>query len=1009
MSTWLKAAGALFILLAVTTSAAAQSTIAGTVRDTSGAVLPGVTVEATSDALIEKTRTAVTDGSGQYRIVDLRPGLYTVTFTLPGFSTYRRDGLELPAEFVATVNADLRVGALEETITVTGESPIVDVQSAKRQQTIDSEMIQSIPTAKGYSALAVLIPSMIQSGGGASNVQLSPGMVVFGGRGGRGNEGRAQVDGLNTGAATNGGGVSGYRQDIENAQEVAITTSGSLGESEVGGPVINIVPRTGGNAFAFHYFFTGLSGGMQASNFTPKLQAAGLRRPAKTNHMYDTSFAAGGPIVRDRLWFFGMGYYRGSSNDVPGMYYNKNAGDPTKWTYEADLDRPAVSEGRGPIQPNLRLTWQVSSRDRLSLFWDEQISNNSLGAGSATASPETSGFNHGFQRVQQIKYTSTLGPRVLVESGIGTYLSNWNGRERPDNDRGLIQVTEQCAGAAGCPNNGGIANLVYRGQNWNADWLGSHFWYASATFVSGTHSAKFGYQGAFYVDNRFPQTNDHTLTYRVNNGVPNQLTQTLLPYRTRSRTRYNAFFAQDQWTRGRLTLAGALRYDNPWSYYPEQQIGPTRFLPEPLLFPKTKGVLGYHDLSPRVGVAYDLFGNAKTALKFNMGRYLEAAVNNNGNYSALLPASRIDTSQSRTWTDANGNFTPDCDLMSGAQQNLIAAGGDLCGAWPNQNFGKNVYSLSYAEKILEGWGTRPADWQIGVTLQQEVLPRVSVEVGYTRRWLQNFTVTDNRAVSPEDFDQFSITAPLDPRLPNGGGYVISGLYNVKPEKFATATDNLRTYAPDYGSISQIYNGVDVNVSARLQSGLTVRAGTSTGQRRTDYCDIRAKLPEQTQGFSTGSEVPAFSPTNPYCLYEPGVTTRLTGAGSYTIPKIDVLVSGTFQSTPGEPLLANWNVTNAIAQPSLGRPLSAAGGSVVVNLLEPGMMNFDRVNQLDFRVGKILRLGGRRRANVSLDLYNALNLDTVLGYNQTFVPGGNWLVPTSVLTARTAKITVQYDF
>jgi hypothetical protein len=1003
----LRVMGTLAWLIAMPAMALAQSSITGVVKDSSGAVLPGVTVEAASDVLIEKARVAVSDANGQYRIVDLRPGVYTVTFTLPGFSTYRREALELPAEFVATVDADMRVGALEETITVTGESPIVDVQSAKRQQNMDSELIQSIPTARGYAGIMVLIPSMVQSGGGTPNVQLSPGMVVFGGRGGRGNEGRAQVDGLNTGASLNGGGVSGYRQDVENAQEIAITTSGSLGESEVGGPVINVVPRTGGNTFAFHYWFTGLSGGMQASNYTPELQAAGLRRPAKTNHMYDTSFASGGPIIRDRLWYFGLGYYRGSSNDVPGMYHNLNAGDPSKWTYEPDLSRPAVSEGHGPLQPNLRLTFQLSGRDRLNLFWDEQISNNSLGAGSATASPETSGLNHGWQRVQQVKWTSTRTNSLLLEAGLGTYLSNWNGRERPDNNRDLINVTEQCAGAAGCPNNGGIANLNYRGQTWSADWIGAHTWNAAATFVTGAHSMKYGYQGAYHVDNRAPFGNNFNLAYRVNNGIPNQLTQDLRPYRTYSRVRYNALFAQDQFTRGRLTVAGALRYDHSWSYYPEQQIGPTRFLPQPLVFPKTTGVIGYDDITPRVGLSYDVFGTGKTAVKFNAGKYLEAAVNGNGNYSQLLPSSRIATTTTRTWTDADGDFVPDCDLLSGGQQDLRGAGGDFCGPWNNASFGQNVYSLSYDEQILKGWGVRPSDWQIGVTLQQEILPRVGIEVGYLRRWLQNFTVTDNRAVAPSDFDEFSITAPSDPRLPHGGGYTIGGLYNVRPDRFGL-TDDFRTYAPNFGEISQVYNGVDLSVNARLTNGLQMRLGTSTGQRVTDYCDVRAKLPEQSGGFSTGSEVPGYSPTNPYCRYAPGVTTRLTAAGSYTVPKLDVLVSTTFQSTPGEPLSANWNVTSAIAQSTLGRPLAAAGGSVVVNLLAPGEMNFDRVNQLDFRVGKILRFGSHR-ANVALDLFNALNADTVLGYNQTFVPGGNWLVPTSVLTARTAKITVQYDF
>jgi hypothetical protein len=1000
--------GALICLLAVPAAAYAQSSITGVVRDTSGGVLPGVTVEAASDVLIEKSRVAVTDGSGLYRIVDLRPGVYVVTFTLPGFSTFRRDGLELGSEFTATVNADLRVGSLEETITVTGESPVVDVQSARRQRTLDSDMVQSLPTARGYAGLMVLIPSMVQSGGGTPNVQLSPGMVVFGGRGGRGNEGRAQVDGLNTGASLNGGGVSGYRQDVENAQEVAITTAGGLGETEVGGPTINIIPRTGGNTFRSHVFFTGLKGGMQASNYTDELRALGLRTPAKTNYIYDTSYSLGGPILRDRLWFYGLAYYRGSESNVPGMFYNNNAFDITKWNYEADTTRPALSGGRGPIQPNLRLTWQVSSRDKLNVFWDEQISNNSIGAGSATMAPETGGLNHGWQRVQQVKWTSTATNRLLLEAGLGTYLSNWNTRERPDNNRDLIAVTEQCAPS--CASNGGIAGLTYRAQNqWNADWIGAHTWNAAASYITGPNALKIGYQGAYHEDNRSGESQNAKLTYRFNNGIPNQLTQNLQPWKSLSRVRYNSLYVQDQLTRGRLTMSGAVRYDHSWSYYPEQQIGPTKWLPTPTLFPQTTGVIGYNDITPRVGLAYDVFGTGKTAVKFNMGKYLEAAVNGNGNYSSLLPSSRVALTANRTWTDANGNYAPDCDLQSRSPlpQDLRATGGDFCGPLSALSFGTEQIILNYDPAILQGWGVRPSDWQIGATVQQEILPRVSLEVGYTRRWLNNFTVTDNLLTSAADYDQFSITAPLDSRLPGGGGYVINGLYNVNNAK-AGLTDDLRTYAPNYGTISQVYNGVDINLNARMSNGVQVQAGTSTGQRVTDYCDVRSKLPEQTGGFSTGSEVSAYSPVNPYCHVAPGNTTRFTAAGTYTIPRIDVLVAGTFQSSPGEPLAANYVVTSAEAARTLGRPLSGNVANVTVNLLAPDQMTFPRVNQLDFRVGKILRFGSHR-ASVSLDLFNALNLDTVLTYNQSFVPGGAWLVPTAVLTARTAKVTVQYDF
>jgi hypothetical protein len=325
--------------------------------------------------------------------------------------------------------------------------------------------------------------------------------------------------------------------------------------------------------------------------------------------------------------------------------------------------------------------------------------------------------------------------------------------------------------------------------------------------------------------------------------------------------------------------------------------------------------------------------------------------------------------------------------------------------------------LSYDPNILQGWYNRPADWIIGASVSHELMPRVSIDVLYTRRWLQNFTVNDNRAVTAADFTQYSIVAPLDPRLPGGGGYTVSGLYDVNSDKFSSV-DNYRTYSPAYGSISQVYNGVDVNLAARMRNGVMLQVGTSTGQRVTDYCSVRAVLPEQGQNsptglvFSTGSEVWAYSPANPYCHFAPGIDTRITAAGSYTIPKIDVQFSSVLLSSPGIPLRANWTVPSATVAQWLGRPLAGNAPNVTINLLKPDDMRSDRVNQLDFRVGKILRFG-RTRANVALDLLNALNFDTILLPNQAFTPGGAWLTPTGtqtpVMTARTAKITVQYDF
>jgi hypothetical protein len=475
----------------------------------------------------------------------------------------------------------------------------------------------------------------------------------------------------------------------------------------------------------------------------------------------------------------------------------------------------------------------------------------------------------------------------------------------------------------------------------------------------------------------------------------------LKPFQTGQRTRSEALYAQEQWTLGRLTLQGALRFDHAWSYFPDQQIGPVKFLPTGLTLPAQKGVLGYNDITPRGGLAYDVFGNGNTSLKVNVGKYLEAATNHN-TYSLSNPAARIAGSPvlgappavTRPWTDANGNYVPDCDLLNPLANDFRPSGGDFCGQLSNTNFGKPIFTGSFDPAILEGWGVRPSDWQVGVSVQQQILTGVSVEVGYFRRWLQNFTVVDNRAVTAADFDTFSITAPSDPRLPGGGGYALSGLYNVKPT-MSGLTDSFTTWSTNFGGQTSMYNGVLMNVTARTKYGLTIQGGLNSGKTVTDNCDLRDAQPE-------------IALVDPFCHNDPGFVTRVTGLAAYTVPKVDVLFSGTFRSDQGTSLAANYVVTTQVAAQTLGRPLSGNAPSVTVNLLEPGEVWGDRVNAFDLRIAKVLRFG-RTRTNIGVDIYNLLNSSAVLTYNPAFNPGGTWLAPLSVLSARFAKISASVDF
>jgi Carboxypeptidase regulatory-like domain len=1018
---------ALLVLMAVLlipVAAQAQASIAGIVKDASGAVLPGVTVEAASPVLIEKVRSAITDGTGQYRIVNLLPGTYTVTFTLPGFSTVRREDIELTGSFTASVNADLKVGGVAETITVTGETPIVDTQSVRRQTTISNELMTAIPTARSWAATALLIPGIVTIGGGPTDIQVTPQMTVFGGAGGRNNEGRMQVDGLNAGAGLGGSGVSTYVADISNAQEIVTTTSGGLGEVEVGGPSLSIVPKSGGNTIKGAAYLSGVAKGMVGSNYSDELLAAGLTRPGQLLRQWDYTLGIGGPIKKDRLWYYATARDEGQYRSIPNIFPNLNAGDPTKTLYAPDRTR----EVRGAESWRLyvvRLTYQASPRNKFNIHWDEQHPCNGstfgtsgdgcrnqpdseavygplgLGGLSSTTSPEVGGYLYDHPRVRLLTWSSPATNHLLFEAGFGAYQAPFGPYESPGNTtRGLARVTEQCA--AGCSANGGIPNLVYRSANWGHSWDAQYTWRGSMSYVTGAHNLKIGYGGVALVSDLENHTNDLNLAYTVSNGVPISLTQSLLPYTTSYRTRNMAFYVQDQWKLGRMTLQGALRFDRNWSFSPEQQIGPTNFLATPITFPQTPGVTGYKDLSPRGGVAYDVFGDGKTAVKVNFGKYLEPTSNNN-NYILSNPIGRIATTASRSWTDANNNFVPDCVLT-----NPLANA--ECGQMSALTFGTTALTTAAIDpKILEGWSVRSNDWQIGASIQQQILPRVSVEAGYLHRWLNNFTVTDNLLVGPGDFTAYSITAPSDPRLPGGGNYSVGGLYNVVQSKFGQTSNNI-TLANDFGEQYQRYNGVLVNVSARLGAGVQFQGGINTGKTINDNCAVRAQLPELT---TVAGVSPAVSVGNPYCHADPGLITKISTLGSYTVPKIDVLVSGTFRSDQGGVLSANWNAPVALVTAALGRPAAVVGTTVPINLVAPGQVWGDRVNALDMRFAKILRFG-RTRNTIGIDLYNITNSAAILTYNQSFNPSATtgsqaWLAPTSVLTPRFVKIGVQIDF
>jgi hypothetical protein len=355
---------------------------------------------------------------------------------------------------------------------------------------------------------------------------------------------------------------------------------------------------------------------------------------------------------------------------------------------------------------------------------------------------------------------------------------------------------------------------------------------------------------------------------------------------------------------------------------------------------------------------------------------------------AGAPADRLATSTSRSWNDANRDYIPDCDLLN------LAANGE-CGAAATQNFGKLVFANRQIDpEVYRGWGVRPYNWTFDVGIQRELMPRVSASFTYFRRWFGNFLVTDNTLVGATDYDYFNFPVPPDQRLPLTG--VINGYASINPAKFGQQAD-LVTAASNYGKQTQIWNGYDASVNARL-SGLLLQGGLSSGRNSTDNCEIVAKLPELLVN----------NPSS-YCHVVENFQTQVKLLGAYTVPKVAVQVAATLQNIPGQQVDANYAAPNAVIAPFLGRPLAGGAATQTLALLQTGQEYSPRVNQLDVRFSRLQRMGAARTLRLSLDLFNALNSNTVQTYNPNYTPTGAWRVPTAILPARVAKVSAQFDF
>ena len=977
----------------LSTAAFAQSAISGVVRDASGAAMPGVTIEAASPVLIEKVRSATSDGNGGYRIGDLRPGTYTVTFTLPGFSTFKRDAFELAGDFTATLNAQLKVGTLEETVTVTGASPVVDVASAARIQTLDRETLDALPTGRSIFSMAQLVPGVNLNApdvGGSRAMQ----QTYMSTRGLTSANNIVQVDGMMINGLDGDGAVQQY---INNAfvQEISYQTAGAGTDVSPGGVRVNVIAKDGGNRFSGSFFGAWTDGSWQSNNFTDALRAAGTRSVDKINKIWDFTMGVGGPVKKDKLWYYLAGRHNGVYAPVADTFVVP-AGSKVN---DCQAGRVACEQGVDDQQIKSivgRLTWQMSPRNKISAYFDEidKYRGHGMGAGVdvATASQV---WTSPLYNDAVLKWTSPVNNRLLLEAGFSFNYEEYVivNQEGVNKERG---TAAWYAGASRLDNGTGTLTSGF-GSGQGGRYPDRFNIGSSASYVTAAHTIKTGFQWNWGPYENTRDTNADLQQVYIN-GVPQSVNVFNTPLRYLDKLKADlGIFAQDSWSLDRLTLNYGVRWEYHNSEVAVEESPAGRFMPARKYGPIQMPI--WKDFAPRFGVVYDVFGNSKTALKFSYNRYNEARTTFfAARYNPLTVAGA-----NLPWTDSNGD-----DIAQGELGCVyLTAGCEIDLSRLPSTFGQP------ANNTVDPNYKRVYNLETAVGIQHELISRVSVSANYYRRSFANLLVTDNLLRTQADYQSYDLFHPM-----TGQSFQV---WDVKPAAAAL----VRNYDTNSDGRSHIYNGVDLTLNARLPRGAMLFGGYVAERNLRNvcdepdnpmnllYCDDANNDIPWLQTFKMSGTVPLKWGISVSATWQ-DLAGRPLGLTTTTGNKI----SGPGYGDTGSPVGTNWQITRAGRYPAscpapcpAGQLIFPAGttpltsASVTVPLVAPGTEFLPRVRQLDLSFSKAFQVGGSRVSG-QFDIFNAGNSSAVSAYASTLFGTAAYLRPASVLNGRMFRIGAQ---
>lgn len=1016
-------------VLAFPTAARAQSAFAGVVKDATGAVLPGVTVEAASPALIEQVRSASTDANGAYKIENLRPGIYVLTFSLPGFSTVKKEAIELQSNFTSTINAEMKVGAVEETVTVSGESPVVDVQSNTKAQVLPREVLDAVPTAhtiQGVGQLVVGVTLTAPDVGGSQAMQQTY-FTVHG-------LGAAQTSLMMDGMIINGlqgdGAIQTYTNDAGN-QEMVYQTGGGTVDSPTGGVKINMIPKEGGNRFSGSLFQGYETSKWQSDNLTPFLANNGVKSVDKIGTYNDTNFTVGGPIKKDAVWFFGSARFFIVNKPIANTYVSDGTKNGILQCANALAGRGGTLCPQG-VDPQhqysglARMTWQISPRNKLSGYYDRihKVREGAMGPGDDRTTSAVR-WNSPLYTTNMLKYTSTVSSKLLIEGGFSSNLERYNNMYQEGIEK-TYGSPEWFATARHNIDSGASTNTASTAQY--GSYPDRYNMQGSASYVTGSHAFKIGFQDSWGPYNQNLRANADLYQNYVSNaqGIPQPSTVTLLATPVHWQERLNAnlgIYGQDVMTfkRATITLGGRWEYINEQVTGQEAQSG--RFARIPAFSDIKMPV--WKMFSPRTSVVYDLTGNGKTALRFGYNRFGVAATTTLA--SLYDPASGTQISATAPWTDKNTD-----DIAQGSLRcNFADPTCEINFASVPTNFG--VISLASPDPGL----TRPYVDQFNVGGTREILRGVSVSAEWFHNNAKN-PFERNNVTRPGTYSNGTVTnpsyRPVTVFSPKDGTPIV--VYDVVSAAVAQNVVNVDT---NDSNVKQSYNAYEFNFNARLPHGARLFGGSATDQTVAVTCNGAATNPNFLVTIGGVNYCDQNNSSMPW-------RTQFKLAGSIPLPWYGIQFAAAFQALPGyllgtQALTAggagapnftsysgvgsSWTVTpttryvtcpgNSASQGCTVGALVIPGqitSSFAVPLVPPGTEMTPRVTQLDLSVSKRIVFKGYK-FDPKIDIFNALNSDDYFSvrtttYAATANPGvssGTYMQPGSIIQGRLLRLAI----